>query len=77
MISMRRKTNIKDVVGNMLYVGDTVEGSFGIPPTKIIAVVKQKENKRYVIETPEHTPKECGLKKAVELLELRKKEESK
>ena len=61
-------TKCRDAEGNKIYLGDTLVGSYGIPPRCVVAKVKML-NGRYVVYAKGHNPEWCGLRMAVKCLQ--------
>jgi hypothetical protein len=51
-----------DSDGETVHDGDYISFSYGIPPLVVVAKVIQKGKCLFAL-TPDHTPKECSLKK--------------
>ena len=63
----REYTKSRDVDGKKIHVGDTLVGSYGIPPVRVEAKVI-KEKGIFKIKTPDHNPKEVTVRQAVRYL---------
>lgn len=62
-------TGLYDSNKKLIYDGDIVQGSYGIPPVSVRSVVEYRDG-AYYINTEGHWPSEALLKEGIECLQL-------